>query len=56
MQSTTEHDPAEYQKIFPTFTWVVRDFSLQLADENGATISSREYLESALKEAKGFSD
>lgn len=36
--------------------WVVRDFALQLTDGNGAAISSKEYLEQALKEQKGFSD
>lgn len=55
-QLQQESDPEEYQRIFPSFTWVVRDFSLQLSDENGTQISSKEYLESALKEAKGFSD
>lgn len=56
MQTSQEVDPEEYQRIFPSFMWVVRDFSLQLTDESGAAISSKEYLESALKEAKGFSD
>ena len=55
-QLQQESDPEEYQRIFPSFTWVVRDFSLQLSDENGTQISPKEYLESALKEAKGFSD
>lgn len=36
--------------------WVVRDFSLQLLDENGANITSKDYLETALKESKGFSE
>lgn len=36
--------------------WVIRDFALQLQDENGASISQKEYLEGALKEQKGFSD
>jgi hypothetical protein len=30
--------------------WVVRDFALQLCDENGSEINSREYLERALIE------
>lgn len=36
--------------------WVVRDFALQLTDEAGNKISSRDYLETALKEQKGISD
>jgi len=36
--------------------WVVRDFSLQLLNENGENITSKDYLETALKESKGFSD
>ena len=56
MKTSQEVDPEEYQRIFPSFMWVVRDFSLQLSDEKGMAISSKEYLESALKEAKGFSD
>eukprot|EP01126_Amoeba_proteus_P057462 TRINITY_DN7313_c0_g1_i14.p1 TRINITY_DN7313_c0_g1~~TRINITY_DN7313_c0_g1_i14.p1 ORF type:complete len:811 (+),score=183.63 TRINITY_DN7313_c0_g1_i14:473-2905(+) len=34
----------------PNFLWVVRDFSLQLVDEHGDAISSRQYLENALME------
>lgn len=36
--------------------WVVRDFALKLSDENDAAITSKEYLERALLEQKGFSD
>ena len=32
----------------PDFLWVLRDFSLQLEDEKGNEISSKEYLEKAL--------
>lgn len=40
---------------FPTFYWVVRDFSLQLQDPQGNTITSKEYLEKALAPLKSFS-
>lgn len=30
--------------------WVVRDFALQLCDEEGTEINSKEYLERALQE------
>ena len=41
-------DPEEYAKYFPTFLWVVRDFTLQLVDSEGEQISPKEYLEKAL--------
>ena len=41
---------------FPSFLWVVRDFSLRLADDNGNEITSSEYLENALSLSKGTSD
>lgn len=34
----------------PNFMWVVRDFSLQLVDDEGNELSSRDYLERALSE------
>ena len=36
--------------------WIVRDFTLQLVDGEGEQISSKEYLEKALSNQKGFSD
>ena len=51
-----ETEPEEIQKYFPSFLWVVRDFSLRLLSQQGDTISSREYLEQSLHEQKGFSD
>lgn len=35
---------------------MVRDFTLQLIDQDGESISSKEYLERALMIQKGFSD
>jgi len=51
-----EADPEEYAKHFPSFLWVVRDFTLQLVDQEGESISPKEYLEKALQNQKGFSD
>ena len=45
-----EMDPEEYSQYFPSFTWVVRDFALQLVDAEGDSLSSKEYLEKALGE------
>lgn len=40
---------------FPTLLWIVRDFHLELVDEDGSPITNDEYLESALKEQIGYS-
>ena len=41
---------------FPSFVWVVRDFTLQLVDAEGEPITSKDYLEKALDIQKGYSD
>ena len=51
-----ETDPEEYAQYFPSFMWVVRDFTLQLVDADFETITSKEYLEKALGNQKGFSE
>lgn len=51
-----EEDPEELAKFFPNFLWVLRDFSLELIDENGREISPKQYLENALALHKGISD
>ena len=51
-----EVDPEELSKYFPSFMWVVWDFSLKLVDKDGDKISSKEYLEKALQPQKGFSE
>ncbi|KAJ1493588.1 guanylate-binding protein [Baffinella frigidus] len=54
-----EEDGSQFASHFRTlsrsFLWVVRDFSLLLVDEKGRDISSK-YLDTALREIKGFSD
>ena len=47
--------PQDYHAFFPSFVWVVRDFSLQLL-EGGREITPNEYLEGALKPQGGFSE
>lgn len=49
-------DSDEYAQYFPTFLWVVRDFTLQLVDSEGQSITPKEYLEMALQPQKGFSE
>jgi hypothetical protein len=49
-------DTEEYGSYFPSFMWVVRDFTLQLVDQEGEPLTSKEYFEKALDCQKGFSD
>jgi hypothetical protein len=51
-----EESGAEFASFFPSFLWVVRDFALQLVDENGVTFSSKQYLERSLTPVSGFSE
>ena len=50
LDSAQETSSAELGEYFPDFLWLVRDFALQLRDEDGAPISSQQYLENALAE------
>jgi len=48
---TGKADPAELAAYFPSFLWVLRDFSLILEDEkSGKEITAQQYLENALRE------
>ncbi len=54
---TSESDDAtSLAQFFPSFLWIVRDFTLKLVDENGQKISSSQYLENCLKAQQGCSD
>ena len=44
-----ETTAADLAAHFPAFMWVLRDFVLELQDERGEAITSREYLEKALR-------
>ena len=41
---------------FPSFMWLVRDFSLRLVDEKGKKIQAKEYLNKALELKEGTSE
>ena len=41
---------------FPSFMWLIRDFSLRLVDEHGIKINAKEYLNKALEIKEGNSD
>ena len=49
-------DDDEFAKNFPSFFWVLRDFSLQLKDPQGNPITPKQYLENALSLQKGGSE
>lgn len=49
-------DVDELASIFPSFLWILRDFTLKLVDADDNKISSKQYLENALREQKGFSE
>jgi F0F1-type ATP synthase delta subunit len=48
-----EEELAEY---FPSFLWLLRDFSLKLENLEGKEITEKEYLETALENKSGNSD
>jgi DNA repair exonuclease SbcCD ATPase subunit len=47
---------AEFANFFPSFLWVIRDFTLQLVDESGNSFPPKTYLERALTPMQGFSE
>ena len=51
-----DEDALEFHKFFPSFIWVVRDFALDLVDEDGYEISPDEYLDQALAPQTGNFD
>lgn len=54
--SNSSEESNELAQYFPAFLWVVRDFALKLVDPTGNPISSKDYLETALRSQKGVSD
>lgn len=55
-QGQEEAEAKDYAEYFPSFLWVVRDFSLQLVDSEGDEITASQYLERSLMDQEGFSD
>ena len=51
-----ELDFDDFAFYMPHFTWVVRDFALELVDGDGNPVTSKQYLESALVDQHGFSE
>lgn len=56
LQKTDESTQKDLFETFPSFLWILRDFTLRLEDEFGNKITPKEYLENALKPLKGFSE
>lgn len=52
--SNSKDDKLEEE--FPSFLWLVRDFTLNMVDKCGNPIQAKEYLEQALENLKGNSD
>jgi hypothetical protein len=51
-----DEDMEELAKHFPSFLWVLRDFSLKLVDQFNNPISAKKYLDNSLEEKNGTSD
>lgn len=47
--SSNSGEKHSFAEVFPKMLWVLRDFSLQLVDDQNKPISSTQYLESALR-------
>ncbi|KAM3147007.1 hypothetical protein pb186bvf_000723 [Paramecium bursaria] len=56
LQKADPNAQKELFQSFPSFLWVLRDFSLRLEDSYGNKITAKEYLENGLKPLKGISE
>jgi hypothetical protein len=56
LKGKQESDPEDLSALFPSFLWLVRDFSLQLVDDDGDSITPKEYLEKVLDTSKSTYD
>lgn len=52
--SKDEDTLEDFNRFFPSFLWVLRDFGLALVDDEGGVVSADDYMESALEEQPGF--
>ena len=51
----SDDESFDASSYFPSLFWIIRDFHLELVDEDQIAITNDEYLESALKEQTGYS-
>ena len=56
LQKGNEKDKNNIVNSFPSFMWLIRDFSLRLVDEHGIKINAKEYLNKVLEIKEGHSD
>jgi len=58
MRASDQDMPSEEEiaENFPSFLWIVRDFTLRLVDGNDNPITSKQYLENALALVKGCNE
>ena len=52
--SRDEDTLEDFNRFFPSFLWVLRDFGLALVDDEGSVVSADDYMEDALEEQAGF--
>lgn len=50
--NTEEQNEDDLTRYMPKFLWVVRDFTLQLVDDENKEINAKQYLERALEDAQ----
>jgi len=55
-QDVDQFDEDFITNNFPSFYWVLRDFTLKLENEQGLTLTEDQYLERALRDSEGYSD
>jgi hypothetical protein len=53
--STATESTGALSSFFPSFMWVIRDFALELVDEDYNDITELEYLNNCLQQQDGFS-
>ncbi|CAD8144554.1 unnamed protein product [Paramecium octaurelia] len=56
LQKADQNTQKDLFETFPSFLWILRDFTLRLQDEYGNKILPKDYLEAALKPLKGISE
>jgi len=52
--TSAEEEALQFHQFFPAFNWIIRDFALDLVDEDGERLTTNEYLENSLKTQPGF--
>ena len=51
---SSPRSPSRLAEFMPSFTWVLRDFSLELESADGDVITADEYLEMSLRPQRGY--